>query len=74
MIVHLPLSAKPSSVPDLREAVKLFVAVREFHGIGASDLRKLDGQVFDKGKHIATISYNGRAWDPSGNEIILSQG
>jgi hypothetical protein len=49
---------------DLQEAKRLFIACRETgdsgFGFGASDMHRDCGNVYDHGKHIATIHYNGR--------------
>ena len=41
------------------------------NGLGGGNCTKNTGRVYDdSGKHVATISYNLRVWDPNGKEIV----
>ncbi len=45
------------------DASKVFSAIRDAHGFGASDLKPGSGDILDQdGKIIGRISYNGRIW------------
>ena len=54
-------------VPDSESASILFAKYRDYYGLGASELKRNCGNVYDsKGAMIAHISYNGRAWNERG--------
>jgi len=56
----------------LTEARAKFIAARDAGGHGASAMSHDCGDVMDEqGKTAATISYNGRVWDPQGSEISV---
>lgn len=58
------------AVPSLNLASEIFCQERDKYALGASDLKKMDGNVLDEDlKLVARISYNGRIWAPDGKEI-----
>ncbi len=55
-------------VDSLTVAAKAFIAYRDLYQLGASDLAGHCGHIYgaDRKTLVATISYNGRAWSPTG--------
>jgi len=54
-------------VPDSESASLLFAKYRDYYGIGASEMKRNCGNVYDStGDVIARISYNGRVWNERG--------
>ncbi len=49
-------------VATLKEASQELRAFIGLNGFGASDMARSAGKVYRDGKHIATVSYNGRVW------------
>lgn len=57
-------------VRDSESASLLFAKYRDSYGLGASDMKRDCGNVYDSaGAVIAHISYNGRAWNERGELI-----
>jgi hypothetical protein len=54
-------------VRDSETASFLYTKYRDFYGLGASEMKRNCGNVYDSsGTVIARISYNGRAWNGRG--------
>lgn len=54
-------------VRDSMSASFLFAKYRDSYGLGASEMKRNCGNVYDStGALVAHISYNGRAWNASG--------
>ncbi len=53
----------------MRSASDAWCRYRDFHCLGASESPSV--WVFNDGKKLARISYNGRVWDLDGNEMVL---
>ena len=51
-------------VADLPTAALAFRAWIDKHGLGSGNITPECGTVYDGGKAIARVSYNGRAWTP----------
>lgn len=60
-------AAKLVTVASVDEASKVCRAYIDRNGLGGGNW--VGGDVFSDGEQVARISYNGRAWDMSGNEI-----
>lgn len=60
------------SVSSVTDAARAFVAYRELHNLGASQLAARCGNIYgaDRKTLVAKISYNGRAWSPDGKELL----
>jgi hypothetical protein len=56
-------------IKTLKEASVIFSKWRDRNGLGCGNMAIDCGVIKDKGKKIATISYNGRVWDMKGKEI-----
>lgn len=56
-------------VSSLREASEVCQRFIKKNDLGGGNWT--GGQVYDQGKQIAEISYNGRAWDTEGKEIKI---
>lgn len=65
----LVADTKFEKVYSLTEASQKCQAYIEETEIGGGNWT--GGAVYHEGSHIANISYNGRIWDPAGNEIAL---
>jgi hypothetical protein len=50
-----------ATLTEARDMVRDFIAAGNF---GASQLPRGFGRVYQDGKHVATVSYNGRVWTP----------
>lgn len=63
------------SVMSLAEASAAWVRYRDMNGLGASDMGHNCGNIYgaDRVTLVARISYNGRAWSPSGELLEESQ-
>lgn len=60
------------SVTSLSQAAQAFIAYRELHNLGASQMSAKCGNIYgaDRKTLVAKISYNGRAWSPDGKELL----
>jgi len=58
--MHLKIRTKTYDVADLAEASRVYCAAREKSGLGAS--RFPSGEVFDGGRWVARVSFNGNVW------------
>ena len=68
--VKVPTFTALTAVATLREASDAVRKAIDDNCLRSSELKKRDGNVYQDGKHVATISYNGRIWDLNGNTII----
>lgn len=60
-------------VSDLQTAVRLWEEERDRKGLGASDCKRGCGNIRNEsGELIARVSYNGRVWSVTGEEMTLS--
>lgn len=59
------------TVKDWAEASAVFRSWIEKNGYGASNLVRGAGDIVVAGKRIASVSYNGRVWAVSGEEIVF---
>lgn len=69
-IMTVQINGKEVKVSSVVEARQLFRADIAARDIGASKLKSDDGEVKVFGKKTATISFNGRAWNLDGSEIV----
>lgn len=53
-------------VADLADASRKFRAWIESNGLGAGDLARHAGEVWENGQVVAFVSFNGRVWGPNG--------
>ncbi len=61
-----PIDKKPITLelPTLRACSAALDTWVTRNGLGSGNMARECGYVFDGGKQIAEISYNGRAWEP----------
>ena len=64
-------------VSSLVEAREEFLNYRDgepenYDILGASEMHRHCGEVWEDGRQIARISYNGRIWTPEGQELICA--
>ena len=59
------------AVKDWSEASSVFRDWIEKNGYGASDLNRGAGDIVVMGKKVGHVSYNGRTWAVSGEEIVI---
>lgn len=60
MTYRLKVKGRTYSCETLKDCSKIFCAMRDQSGEGASTFP--DGRIFENGKRIARVSYNGRVW------------
>ena len=63
------LNGRWVSVRTLDEGRALWLALRDSEGLGASDMVRGCGDYREDGRLVARVSYNGRMWTPTGEEI-----
>lgn len=62
------------AVKDWSEAASVFREWIEKNGYGSSNLVRGAGDVVAMGKKVGHVSYNGRVWAASGEEIVIEVG
>lgn len=72
LAVRFGRSNKVVAVATIEEASDAWCKLRDEQGLGASESPKVTVVNLDTGKVVATISYNGRAWDKAGKEIAIA--
>ena len=69
MSLQLKIGNKSFTISSFSDASSVYSRMRDKSGQGASSFPK--GELFQNGKRVGYISYNGRIWDESGNEIRM---
>ena len=60
------------AVNGIQDAQAKWNAIRDHRGLGASQSPRVSVVDTFTGKQVAEISYNGRAWDTEGKEIVCA--
>ena len=60
---------------NLRDARTSFESWRDANGLGGGNMTDRSGRVTrkDTGEFVGRFSYNGRFWNPQGNEVVISK-
>ena len=61
-----PAKERRAEVDSFKEASELCQRYIEFNGLGGGNWA--GGQIFENGKQIAFVSYNGRVWEGSNSD------
>ena len=69
---HVFYGGKLHAAADLADCSRQFREYLDSNGMGASDMRRADGDIYVDGKKAGHVSYNGRVWGADGVEVKTS--